>query len=216
MKIYDVSLPIHPDMPVFPGDPAVRVEPFLQIDQGDPANVSHISLGSHTGTHVDPSHHFLNDKVGIDKTPLERLVGSAQVLDMTRVRRVIRPDDLKGKLGGASRVLLKTRNSAVLRRGTFDPNYVAISPDAASYLLEAGVITVGVDALSVEPHDTGNFDTHLRLLKGGVVIIEGLDLSEVPTGNYFLACLPLKILGGDGGPARVVLIETTGFCLEDH
>ncbi len=209
MTIYDISLTISPDMPVWPGDPAVALTQVAFIDQGDSANVSHISLGVHTGTHIDAPHHFLNDHRTVESLPLDVLTGPCYVFQF--------PDDVDAITAevlartawpaGVTRVLFGTRNSKIWARGekTFQTDFVAITEDGARWLVAQGVRLVGVDYLSVAPYKQSR-PTHEILLEAGVIPVEGLDLSRAPRGFYDLYCLPLKIAGSDGAPARAILI----------
>ncbi len=209
MTIYDVSLTISPEMPVWPGDPAVQLTQVAFIDQGANANVSHISLGVHTGTHLDAPHHFLNDNRTIESLPLDVLTGPCFVFQF--------PDDVDAITAGVlertswpagiTRVLFGTRNSKIWARSekAFQTDFVAITEDGARWLVEKGVRLVGVDYLSVAPYKQSR-PTHEILLGAGVIPVEGLDLSRVPRGFYDLYCLPLKIAGSDGAPARAILI----------
>ncbi len=209
MRIYDISIPISPDMAVYPGDPKVSVEPMLQIANGDNANVSRIAMGDHTGTHVDPPVHFIPGGETVDHLDLSTLFGTARVVDMTSVIGAITPQDLEqAKLPlPIPRLLFKTRNSSAWGREGFDRDYVGISWDAAQWLVDHKVRLVGIDYLSVELYQATQPNTHRTLLGAGVIIVEGLNLKQVPPGDYTLVCLPLKIKNGDGGPARAILLE---------
>jgi arylformamidase len=207
-RYHDVSLPLRDSAVVYPGDPPVRVGAHTAIARGDPANVSTLALGSHSGTHVDAPSHFLPGADPVDRLPLERLVGPAVVLDLSRRAGAITPDELaEHDLAARTRVLLRTGNADLLRRGEFSPGYRALTLDGARFLLDRGVELVGVDTLSVERFGAADFPVHRLLLGKGVVIVEGLDLSEIPAGRYGLVCLPLRLAGLDGAPARAVLIE---------
>ncbi|MGH2655300.1 MAG: cyclase family protein [Actinomycetota bacterium] len=209
-RIIDVSLGIGPDLLTWPGDPGVEVVPAARLARGDPANVSELRLGSHTGTHVDPPWHFIDGGATIDAVPLEVLVGPAVVADL-RGAGAVGPAELDALElpAGTERLLCRTRNSELWSRGRveFPPDYVAITPEGARWLVERDLRLVGVDFLSVERDGPPDFPVHRTLLGGGVVIVEGLDLSTVDPGPYTLVCAPLKILGGDGAPARALLIE---------
>lgn len=199
--IIDISRPIGPDTPVWPGDPPVIVERVARVEAGDPADVSRLQLGTHTGTHVDPPAHFLPGGVTVDELPLDVLVGPAVVADLTGVPS-IDPGALEGLglLAGTVRLLLKTsREAAGIAAGG------ALTAEGARWLVDRGILLVGADTLSVEP-GTGAYPVHRVLLGAGVVIVEGLDLTSVAAGPYQLVCLPLRITGGDGAPARAVLI----------
>lgn len=209
MHIYDISLPISPGMPVWPGDPSVILERVKKIEEGANSNVSHLSLSAHTGTHVDAPYHFLGgDSPTIDRLPLKLLTGRAYVLHLPDVDLITASVLEKAEIPPRTRrLLLKTRNSDYwLNPGlSFQTDFVAISPDGAHHLVERGVKLVGIDYLSVAPYGDSR-PTHQVLLKAGVVLLEGLDLSKVSQGRYTLHCLPLKLVGSDGAPARAILI----------
>jgi arylformamidase len=206
-KVYDVTLPIHPAMVVYHGNPRVSLDTVKSIAQGDSSNVSLLHIGTHTGTHTDAPRHFIPGAPGIDSTAPEVMLGPARLFQLPDAhhidRRVLEGLDLKG----VTRLLLGTRNSALLHQGQFQTDYAAISEDAARYLVELGVKLVGVDYLSVEEYQKPGRPTHHTLLRAGVLIVEGLDLTGVPPGDYELLCLPLKLKDGDGAPARVLLRE---------
>jgi arylformamidase len=206
MKIYDITVPISNDLPVYPGDPSIQITRTLSLEAGDVARVSYLSCGTHIGTHVDPPSHFVLDGAPLDRLPLEVLIGPARVVDVGAVRAIDAAVLERVNLDGVARVLFKTRNSRLWQETTeFAKDFVYLEADAAEYLVERGVRLVGIDYLSVEKFNFSEPATHLALLKNNVIIVEGLNLSAVAPGDYELICLPLKIKDGDGGPARVVL-----------
>lgn len=209
MRIYDISIPISEGMPIYPGDPPVMIERVSQIEKGDAANVSRLSLGNHTGTHIDPPVHFIPGGKTVDQLDLNVLYGPARVVDMTHIERSITAKDLQGtKLAKRfSRILIKTRNSLLWTKPGFQKDFVALTEDAAQWLVDCGVKLVGIDYLSAELFDASEPRAHRVLLGEGVIIVEGLNLRDIAPKNYTLACLPLKIRGGDGAPARAILIE---------
>ena len=206
-RIYDISVPIRSGGLVYPGNPEIDIALQQAVAKGAGANVSTIRFGSHTGTHADAARHFFDDGQTVDKIPLERLIGPALLLSFADdVRSVgaaeLRAHDIKGQ----TRVLLRTRNSAFLSQKEFVKDYTYLAPDAAQYLVDQGVELVGIDYLSIEQFHSGHHLTHRTLLERSVVIVEGLDLSVPPAGEYQFICLPLRIEGCDGAPARAVLI----------
>lgn len=208
MKLYDVTVAISNALPVYPGDPPVQVTRVQTLEQGDVARVSHLSFSTHVGTHIDPPYHFIQDGKTLDHLPLEVLIGPARVVDVGDAAVIDAALLQRLALDGATRVLFKTRNSQFWRTTTeFQTEFVYLETDAAEWLVRQGVQLVGIDYLSVEKFAFEEPTTHRTLLGANVVIVEGLDLSEVPPGAYELLCLPLKIKDGDGGPARVVLRE---------
>ena len=202
----DVSVPISSGMVHWPNNPPVVIERTLDIERGDSANVSKISMGTHTGTHMDAPVHFLDRGEGIDGLPLSVAIGRARVIQIEDTKSV-NPDELvRHKIGRGERILFKTRNSTgCWQTGPFMEDFVYISSLAAQYLADLSVRMVGIDYLSVGGFRAGGAATHRYLLEAGIWIVEGLDLSRVGQGLYELICLPLKIVGGDGAPARVLL-----------
>ncbi|HKZ54815.1 MAG TPA: cyclase family protein [Anaerolineales bacterium] len=208
MRIYDVSVGISPALPVWPGDPSVELERVQSMDSGDHANVSRIACSVHSGTHVDAPVHFVARGKGVESLPLKILTGRAYVLSLPRAK-TLDAETLEGaKLPPRTRrVLFKTRNSGLWSRGEgeFQQDYVALTESGAQWLVRKGVHLVGIDYLSIAPFREGG-PTHRVLLGAGVVVVEGLNLSDVSQGRYTLYCLPLKLVGSDGAPARVILV----------
>lgn len=209
MIIYDISVPVSSDLPVWPGDPRVSLERVSKIEEGADANVTFIRMSAHTGTHIDAPYHFLGgDNDTVDQLPLELLIGPAYVLHVPVEVNLVKTETLQALVipEGTTRLLIKTRNSNYWQSAEteFIKEYVAISPDAARYLIERGIQVIGVDYLSVAPFDN-TIPTHRILLEAGVLIIEGLNLSGIDQKNYELYCLPLNLIGTDGAPARAVL-----------
>jgi arylformamidase len=208
MRTYDITLTITPDMIVWPGDPKVSIQRTSNMDSGDNANVSQISMSCHTGTHVDAPHHFLNNGKTVEDLSLDLLVGRAYVLYLPEVNQitasVLRYAEIPPR---TRRLLFKTRNSELWKNGQheFKSDFVALSLDAAEWLVDRNVRLVGIDYLSIAPYNLGT-PVHTILLNAGVVVIEGLDLSKVSPGRYTLHCLPLKLGGADGAPTRCVLV----------
>ncbi|MDQ5812384.1 MAG: cyclase family protein [Actinomycetota bacterium] len=210
MEIIDITAPVSPRSVMWPGDDPPFHEFTSHTDRGDPSTVSRWSLSAHTGTHVDARMHFIPGGWTIESLELSRTVGPCLVVDLTHVERRIERADLEAAgVAGQVRVLLKTRNSILelLSRSEFEEGYVGISREAAEYLVEIGAETVGVDYLSVEPFEGKEFNTHHALLGADLVILEGLLLTDVEPGEYLLVCLPLKLAGSDGSPARAILMR---------
>jgi arylformamidase len=207
-KLDVVSLPIHPRMIQWVGEEICAFEPLSRTPQ-DVANVTSLLLTTHLGTHVDPPRHFVHGAMTVDEVPLDRWVGPCFVADCTGAVPEIEVADLEraGIPDGCERLVLKTANSALWRDrpGEFVDTYVGVSLAAAAWIVARGIRLVGIDYLSVGPFHTTNIETHLTLLGNDVVIVEGLDLSEIVPDRYELLCFPLKIVEGDGAPARVAL-----------
>lgn len=206
-RIYDISVPIRSGGLVYPGNPEIDIELQQAVAKGAGANVSTIRFGSHTGTHADAARHFFDDGQTVDKIPLERLIGPALLLSFADDVRSVGAAELRARdIKSQTRILLRTRNSAFLSQKDFVKDYTYLAPDGAQYLVDQGVELVGIDYLSIEQFHSGHHLTHRTLLERAVVIVEGLDLSVPPPGEYQFICLPLRIEGCDGAPARAVLI----------
>jgi len=205
-KFIDISVPLHNGMVHWPGDAPFNRTQTLHIAKGDECNLSQISSSAHVGTHMDAPRHFLKDGHGIETMPVDATIGPARVIaihdpDLIRIAE-LEPHQLKR----GERVLFKTRNSShVWKTSEFQKKFVHIPQDTARYLGKCGVQTVGVDYLSVGGFETDSAETHQALLEAGIWIIEGLNLENVEPGNYELICLPLKLVGSDGAPARAIL-----------
>jgi arylformamidase len=202
----DVSVPVRTGMIVYDGDPQVRVERVTEIARGDLANLSRMELGTHTGTHVDAPLHFADGGAGADRLPLDALIGPAVVADALGAQGDIDAAALAalGLPAGTERLLLRTRNGDLWEERAFTRDYVGVADDAARELVAMGVRLLGIDYLSIAP-SADPAPTHRVLLEAGVVIVEGLDLRKAPPGRYDLVCLPLRLEGADGAPARALL-----------
>jgi arylformamidase len=202
----DVSVPLRSGMLHWPDNPPVKIERALNIEHGDVANVSEISMGAHTGTHMDGPLHFVREGKGLDEMPLDATIGLARVIEISD-HESIKPDELDPHgLRRNERILFKTQNSARHWSSEgFDEDFVYVSQEAARYLAECGIRTVGVDYLSVGGFRNDGAETHRALLEAGIWVIEGLDFSEVEPGECELVCLPIKIERSDGAPARAIL-----------
>ena len=208
MRTYDITLTITPQMTVWPGDPPVIMERTRSIALGDNANVSQIKMSCHTGTHVDAPDHFLNNGKTVEALSLDLLVGRAYVLYLPDVNLITASVLMQADIPPRTRRLLfKTRNSEYWAKGNseFQADFVGLSVDAAELLVDRNVKLVGIDYLSIAPYKMGS-PVHTILLNAGVVVIEGLDLSQVSQGRYTLHCLPLKLGGADGAPTRAILV----------
>ena len=208
-RMIDVTLPIRAGMLTYPGDPVVAIERTSDMRRGDVSNLSVITMSTHTGTHVDPPVHFVDGGATIDRVPLDTLVGDAFVADV-RGLQTIGPAELEAARlpVDVQRVLFLTDWSARWAEGSpsFPDSVTCVSHDGARWLVDRGIRLVGTDFISIEAGDDPTFPVHRALLGAGTVIVEGLDLRDVPAGRYTLWCLPLKLRDGDGGPARVVLV----------
>ena len=205
-RLIDVSVLLTAGMPVYPGNPEFQCTPVHRIADGHSSNHSLLTMGTHCGTHVDAPRHFFDGKPGVDQMPIDLLVGRARVLDLPHRGGITAQHLAAAGLREDLRVLLRTPNSALWNTTDgFHTDYTYIAEDAAKFLVDQGVKLVGVDYLSVEQFKKPGAPAHRVLLGGGVIIIEGLNLTEADAGHYEMYCLPLKIANGDGAPARVVL-----------
>jgi arylformamidase len=210
MHIYDITLTVSSQLPVWSGDPSIELTRVSKLEEGAIANVTHMNMGVHVGTHVDAPYHFLGgDHMTVEQLPLRTLVGRAYVLRVPDELDLITTEFLEQSSipPRTRRLIFKTKNSNYWANAdpTFHQEFVALSEEAAQYLVDKGMRLVGIDYLSIAPFSDGA-PTHRILLAAGVVIVEGLDLSRVPPGRYSLYCLPMKIAGADGAPARAILV----------
>ncbi|HVO13068.1 MAG TPA: cyclase family protein [Vicinamibacteria bacterium] len=204
LRIHDVTVPLTPGLACYPGDPPFGVESVQRLGES-PYALSRLLLSTHTGTHVDAPAHFVPGGATVDQLPLEILMGKARVVEVLARERIQREDLESLDLRDDLRVLLKTRMSGQMHRSAYQQDHLYLSHDAAVYLVQAGLKLVGFDYLSIDRFGSTEFPAHHALLGRGVIVVEGLDLSEVEPGEYEMACLPLRIGSGDGAPARVVL-----------
>ncbi|MHC1626821.1 MAG: cyclase family protein [Methanoculleaceae archaeon] len=203
MAIHDITRPLSPSIQVYPGD----VIPSLTEERRG-FRITRLTLGSHSGTHIDAPRHYLEDGTSIDRLPLTHFCGPVDVIDCRHLTCAIGPEDLEVS-PGIRRILIRTWYSGVEE---FDPSYPYLTPEAADHLVSRGIWCVGVDTPSVEVFE-GDGTVHRRLLSGGVIPVELLDLSGVEAGRYWMVALPLKLAGVDGAPARVILADDIGDLL---
>jgi arylformamidase len=204
--LIDISMPLKPGMVTWPGDPAVAIDLLASIDQGSVCNVTRMAMSAHTGTHMDAPRHFIQDGITMEQMPLDATIGACRVIAITdpvSIRRAeLEPHDLQA----GERVLFQTVNSTrCYSDDAFYDDFVYVSNEAAKYLAERRVRTVGVDYISIGGFHKDLVRTHLTVLGAGIWVIEGLNLNGVTPGPYELICLPLKMPGADGAPARAIL-----------
>jgi arylformamidase len=202
VEILDVSVPVQPGMITYPGDPVVRMERFSSLAAGAAVNLTRLDFGTHSGTHVDAPVHFIQGAPASEALPLDALIGTARVVDLTGVDGQWIDAAALEHVALSERVLLKTRSSDLWSRDAFAEDFVSLNGDGARALVRAGARLVGIDYLSI-----GDEAAHLALLAAGVVVVEGLDLRAVDPGDYQLVCAPLRLVGSDGAPARVLLMR---------
>lgn len=208
-KVFDVTAQLAPGMAVWPGDPATELSPISRIAEGASCNVSRLCCSTHAGTHVDAAWHFVDDGSRLDDIPVERWIGPCWVMDATRMTGCLTVGDLESAKipGDMDRIILRTKRERGEKGAPFDAAYVALGIDASRWLLDRGFVLVGTDAPSIEPFDDALHEVHRALLSAGMLIVEGLELSEIEPGPYLLVCLPLRLVDADGSPARALLVR---------
>ncbi len=205
MKIYDISWPISQATTEYKNKGTIQLTAVKGFET-DGVRDSTITLGTHTGTHVDAPSHFLKDGKSIDMISLDRVMGRAIVLDLMTVFESISADDLaRYDIKEGDIVLLRTANSALGITDPFNGNFIYLDASGARYLAEKNIKAVAIDYLGIERGDPEH-TTHITLMKADIVIIEGVRLSHVPAGDYFMICLPLAIIGLEAAPARAILM----------
>ncbi len=211
MEIIDISLPLQAELPTWPGSAGIRLEPVKRMAAGDAENLSRLDSDVHTGTHIDAPWHYVENGQTVEHLPLDVLIGPAVVSFLPEVSQITAGDLAALSLPpDTRRLLLRTINSELWAAGVteFGEDYVALTADAAQWVVDRGIRLIGVDYLSVQRYEDGPL-THQILLEACVIIIEGLNLDGVKPGRYELICLPLKLVGADGAPARAVLRPLT-------
>lgn len=206
-EFYDLTLEIHNDSTIFPGDPKVNLTAFQSIKHGDVCNITNLNLGSHTGTHIDAPKHFYDEGKTIDLIPFTSLIGKVKLFDLSYVNnnKICREDLDKLDIEENDIVFIKTTNSQLYNELKFSKEYVYLDSSAAKYLAKKKIATLGFDYFSVEKYDADISEVHYILLKENVVIIEGLDLRAVTEGYYDVYALPLRLKNIDGSPVRVII-----------
>jgi arylformamidase len=205
MKLFDVTVPLDANLPTYPGNTPFAIEAVKRLARGDGSNLSTLHMSAHSGTHIDAPRHFFDGGAGAEGASLEAMLGRTRVVEIGS-RTGIGADELAAvDLSGDERVLFKTWNSQLWGSAAFHADYVGVTADGAAHLIAQGIRLVGVDYLSVERFKTPGAPAHRTLLGAGAVVIEGLNLRDVEPGVYDMLCLPLRIVGADGAPARVVL-----------
>jgi len=205
-KWIDVTVPIKDGMLHWPGDSPAAVSRILNMDKGDKYNLSSLAVSSHAGTHIDAPLHFIKSGASIDKLPWDVVIGPARIIAIKDERVITTAELAHHDIRPGERILFKTKNSSRLwYEETFQEEFVYLSDEAADYLAERKVRLIGIDYLSVGSYHEGGKYAHEALLGGGVWILEGLYLGEVTPESCYLLCLPMKIEGGEGAPARVII-----------
>lgn len=203
---FDVSVTLRDGMVHWPGDPECRIQRVNRMEDGAVCNLTHLTMSAHTGTHMDAPRHFIADGLTMEQMPFDAVIGRCRVFEFDSTDQITADDLRKLKFSPGQRVLFKTRNSTrSWAMPEFDKDFISIRQDAAQYLVDQKVMTVGVDYLSIGGYGKDVVETHQIMLGAGLWVIEGLNLAAIKPGYYNLICLPLKIEGADGAPCRVVL-----------
>lgn len=205
MRLIDISVPLDSSLPTYPGNARFAIEPVKRIAEGGSSNLSTLHLSAHSGTHVDAPRHFFDEASGPEALPLEMLIGRTRVIEIASRKAIDSPTLAALDLRDDVRILFKTQNSKLWGSPEFHSDYIGMTESGAKHLVEHGIKVVGVDYLSVEEFRKPGAPAHHVLLGGGTIVIEGLNLRDVEPGVYEMYCLPLRIVGADGAPARVVL-----------
>jgi arylformamidase len=207
--IYDVSVPIRNDMPVWPSDPPVKLTPSVvpSRDGSHMIRITSIDMGSHTGTHIDAPCHFVDGGKTLHEISMDALVGEATVFELPGVTSITRGALERFNWSGVQRALFKTDNSAKWADAGFHKDFVSLEPSAATFLVERSIRLAGIDYLSIDPYGSNDHPSHFILLGHNVVVLEGLDLRKVAPGRYHMVALPLNLQGADGAPTRVILMD---------
>lgn len=205
MKIYDISWPISSDTTEYKNKGTINFDAVKQFEK-DGVRDSLITVGAHTGTHVDAPAHFLRDGKTIDMIPLNHLIGKAVVLDFMTVTESISADDLqRHEIHEGDIVILRTANSAQGATDQFKIDFIYLDASGARYLIQKKVKAVAIDYLGIERNDPDHA-VHTSLMQADIAIIEGVRLSHVPHGEYFMICLPIAVIGLEAAPARAILM----------
>jgi len=208
ITIYDDTMSLNSDFPTWPGDVPGKIERTCLLTKGDLYNSSGINSSLHWGTHIDAPYHLCEDKWTIDQIPLNILMGKVQVLEIPQVKKINAPILKKYFIKAQTRIFIKTRNSGFWKNSSlFREDFSALTPDAAKFLVQSGIKLVGIDYFSLDLFDAVDLPVHRILFQHNIIGVELLDLREITSGHYDLVCLPMKIQGGDGAPARVLLIK---------
>jgi len=208
--IWDITISLQKGMPAFPGDEEVfQWNHLLKVENGDPYSIKKIEMLTHAGTHIDVPSHFIPNGKNLESIDISKLIGIADVFQIKNTEKITLDEIKDYHIEPNSIVLFKTVNSNLWKStNKFYKKYVYLTPEAAQFLVEKKIKCVGIDYLSIESfEETSTISTHVILLSNDVIIIEGLDLSEIKPGRYRLICLPLKMVGVDGSPVRAILEE---------
>jgi len=207
MKIYDITAEISDNLPIY-GNERPTITKVAHLENGDKYNFTNFSMTTHTGTHADMPSHFIKNGTTCETVALDRFYGPAKLIRLATTNHITKADLLPFNIEAGMILLIDTGQSAYMGQGTLKQDFLALTQEAAQYLVEKHIKTLGIDYLSVDPYNETEFPAHMELLGNDVTILEGLVLANVPEGEYTLSALPLKIAGGDGSPVRAILVRT--------
>ncbi|SAL27927.1 cyclase family protein [Caballeronia choica] len=202
--LWDISPPIQPATPVWPGDTPVGVERVWRMEAGSPVNVARLTLSPHTGAHADAPLHYDAEGAPIGEVALDTYLGPCRVIHCIGATPVVTPEQVAALLSDVPpRVLLRTYAQAPL--DAWDPDFCAVAPETVDLLSASGVRLIGIDTPSLDPQDSKTMDAHKRIRAHRMAILEGLVLDAIAPGDYELIALPLKFVTLDASPVRAVL-----------
>lgn len=202
--LWDISPPIHPETPVWPGDTPVGIERVWRMEAGSPVNVARITFSPHTGAHADAPLHYDAEGAPIGEVALDTYLGRCRVIDCIGAAPAVTPGHVAGHLADAPpRVLLRTYARAPL--DAWDPHFCAVAPETVDLLAKNGVRLIGIDTPSLDPQESKTMDAHQRIRAHRMAILEGLVLDAIAPGDYELIALPLRLATLDASPVRAVL-----------
>ncbi|PIT98828.1 MAG: hypothetical protein COT74_14155 [Bdellovibrionales bacterium CG10_big_fil_rev_8_21_14_0_10_45_34] len=204
---YDISPALHDGIAVWPGDRAFRYTQSFSISQGDHIDLGSIDSTLHVGAHADAPSHYQRNSASIDEVSLDYYFGPCQVITIEKAcsNGRILPEHIEGKPISTARILLKTNSFST--HDKFNESFFSLSPELVKYFSLKGVCLVGIDTPSVDPFDDKVLLSHKEILKLGMRNLEGVILSDVPDGSYWLSALPLRLKGADASPVRAALFS---------
>ncbi|MFF7062687.1 arylformamidase [Pseudomonas sp. NPDC008258] len=206
---WDLSPPLSPATPTWPGDTPFQEERVWQIGPQCPVNVGRITLSPHTGAHVDAPLHYSADGLPIGQVSLDIYMGPCRVIHCLQSGSLVEPEDIEKHLEDIPpRVLLRTYQAAPL--ANWDPDFTAVAPATVALLASRGVRLLGIDTPSLDPQRSKTMDAHGTIAKFQMAILEGIVLDQIPEGDYELIALPLRFSHLDASPVRAVLRPLTG------
>lgn len=212
VKIYDISVPMDEGLAVYPGDTSFKKDVLMSFENGDDCALTGVTMSSHFGTHIDSPAHFFADGRTIDSYPPEQFILPAMVFESTAEEFIAAEELIDLSISPGTALLFKTKNSlsGLIRQKAFSDRYISLSRDAAFICANLEPALIGIDYFSLDAFYEKKHPAHSQLLQEGILILEGIDLSEVPEGKYTLCCFPLRLTGAEASPVRAVLLAADG------